>query len=354
MKYRSAALLLALSLLVSATLPSFAAGRFPDVPAGAWYADAVEAAASRGWIQGTGNGSFAPEQKMAWSDFLTLLTRMFCPETVQLYVSSALRWYDPYCNAALFTGMLSGTQRLAAMDPPGSGDWRQCGAETPLSRQEMALVLCNSGVSAPADLSGDGQIADWDRIPQKYREAVLACYSAGLLQGDEQGRFNGERTMTRAEAAVILCRMYSYRTGETLPGTGTASAEDTLTAYRQEVLRLVNLERARENCPALILNEALCAAAQVRAEELAQNFSRDRPDGRDCFTVLDDAGIVCTRAAENPAAGQRTPEEVVRAWMESSGHRANILTPELRKLGVGHVVSPSSPYGTCWALLLTD
>jgi uncharacterized protein YkwD len=73
----------------------------------------------------------------------------------------------------------------------------------------------------------------------------------------------------------------------------------------------------------------------VRAEELIQSFSHTRPDGTSCFTAFDEFGVDYRAAGENIAAGQKTPEDVVNSWMNSSGHRANILSENFTAIGVG-------------------
>lgn len=119
--------------------------------------------------------------------------------------------------------------------------------------------------------------------------------------------------------------------------------------YLQQVVDLVNAERAKENLPALTMTDELKGAAQVRAGELAQSYSHTRPDGRSCFSVLEEFGISYRSAGENIAAGYPSPESVVYAWMKSSGHRANIMNPDFNCIGVGYC-SGDMPY---WVQLFT-
>ena len=116
--------------------------------------------------------------------------------------------------------------------------------------------------------------------------------------------------------------------------------------YRQEVLNLVNAQRAKYGLTALKMgDDALTAAAQTRAEEIAVVNSHVRPDGSKCFTVLKDYGVTDTPTGENAAWGSVSPEEVVNAWMNSEGHRANILNPEARKMSVGYYYNSNSTWG---------
>ena len=78
-------------------------------------------------------------------------------------------------------------------------------------------------------------------------------------------------------------------------------------------------------------------AANIRAQEIISKFDHVRPNGQSCFSVLNEMNIRYQTCGENIAAGQQTPEEVVTAWMNSEGHRKNILNPNFTKLGVGYV-----------------
>lgn len=106
----------------------------------------------------------------------------------------------------------------------------------------------------------------------------------------------------------------------------------------EAVASLVNAARRDAGLSELELDADLCAAAQARAQEIAQSFSHTRPDGSSCFTILEEFGISYRAAGENIAMGQRTPEEVIDGWMNSSGHRANILNGTFTSIGVGYYV----------------
>lgn len=115
----------------------------------------------------------------------------------------------------------------------------------------------------------------------------------------------------------------------------------------RRVAELVNEERAKAGLPALTLSVEISNAALVRAKETVQSFSHTRPDGRNFSTALTDAGIRFTSSGENIAWGQKTPEAVMKAWMNSSGHRANILNKNYTQIGIGyHVTSSGTPYWT--------
>ena len=111
----------------------------------------------------------------------------------------------------------------------------------------------------------------------------------------------------------------------------------SVSAYAKQVVRLVNQERAKVGLPALTLDTTASKAAQVRAKEIRTSFSHTRPNGSSCFTALKEAGVSYRTAGENIAAGQQTPEQVVAAWMNSEGHRKNILGSQYTAIGVGYL-----------------
>lgn len=118
--------------------------------------------------------------------------------------------------------------------------------------------------------------------------------------------------------------------GQTIPGE-TATTD----AYVQQVIRLVNEERAKAGLAPLTESLAVSQAAAVRAKETTQSFSHTRPDGSGFSTVLKQNGVSFTSAGENIAYGQKSPQEVMNTWMNSSGHRANILSSNYTTIGVG-------------------
>ncbi len=99
--------------------------------------------------------------------------------------------------------------------------------------------------------------------------------------------------------------------------------------FELAVIELINKERVAAGLSALKVSNDLSKAADIRAEEIVKEFSHVRPDGTLCFTV---SSIM---SAENIAKGQTTPQSVVSAWMNSDGHRKNIMAKQLTITGVG-------------------
>ena len=124
----------------------------------------------------------------------------------------------------------------------------------------------------------------------------------------------------------------------------------TDTSYAQQVIDLVNEERAKAGLAPVNASEAITQAANVRAQEIVTNFSHTRPDGSSFSTALRQAGVSYMGSGENIAYGQRTPKEVMDGWMNSSGHRANILNANYKNIGIGYYENNGVKY---WVQLFT-
>lgn len=124
--------------------------------------------------------------------------------------------------------------------------------------------------------------------------------------------------------------------------------------YKAQVVAIMNQERANAGVGGISQNASLDAVAQIRAQEIALSFSHTRPNGTSCFTVLDEGGIAYMTAGENIAAGYGDPASVMSGWMNSPGHRANILNGSFGQVGIGYYTDPNSGYGTYWVQIFTN
>ncbi len=118
----------------------------------------------------------------------------------------------------------------------------------------------------------------------------------------------------------------------TIPGKDTVE-------YEREVIRLVNDIRAKNGLNKLTEDWQLSRVARFKSQDMKDNkyFSHTSPVYGSPFQMIKNFGISYRAAAENIAKGQATPQAVVNAWMNSSGHRANILNGTYTKIGVGYV-----------------
>ena len=115
--------------------------------------------------------------------------------------------------------------------------------------------------------------------------------------------------------------------------------DNTVLDYENEVIRLVNEQRVKNGLKKLQADWQLSRVARFKSQDMKDNnyFSHTSPVYGSPFEMIKNFGISYRSAGENIAKGQRTPQAVVNAWMNSSGHRANILNSTYTKIGVGYV-----------------
>lgn len=124
----------------------------------------------------------------------------------------------------------------------------------------------------------------------------------------------------------------------------TPTEDSSISSFAQQVVKLVNQERVKAGLNTLTISQPAKTAAQVRAKEIEKTFSHTRPDGSSFGSALAEQGVTIRNAGENIAIGQKSPEEVMKGWMNSSGHRANILNPNYTSIGVGCYQNASGTY----------
>lgn len=128
-------------------------------------------------------------------------------------------------------------------------------------------------------------------------------------------------------------------------------SESAVSQQAEAVLKLVNEERSKQGLKSLKLSNKLTQIANTKAQDMAVKnyFNHTSPTYGTPFEMLQHFGVSYRSAGENIAAGQKSPQEVMNAWMNSSGHRANILNSSYTELGVGYYSGGS--YGTEWVQL---
>ncbi|OFI05928.1 chlorophenol reductase precursor [Clostridium acetireducens DSM 10703] len=128
--------------------------------------------------------------------------------------------------------------------------------------------------------------------------------------------------------------------------TNANSTNSDISSIESEVIRLVNVERQKAGLPALKANSELSRVARYKSQDMADNkyFSHTSPTYGSPFDMMKKFGIRFSAAGENIAYGQRTAQEVMNGWMNSPGHRANILNSSFTEIGVGVYKSSSGVY----------
>lgn len=168
-----------------------------------------------------------------------------------------------------------------------------------------------------------------------------------LSRSTQKGRMNESITKTIGKG-VYYVRVSQHRGNtryrlslsvDSLENSTVAPANSLI----QQVLDLTNAHRQQAGLAPLRLNAKLNAAAQSHSVDMALNdfFSHTGSDSSTAFNRINGAGYNYNIAAENIAAGYASANSVVQAWMNSPGHRANILYPELQEIGIGFYFLPN-------------
>ena len=134
----------------------------------------------------------------------------------------------------------------------------------------------------------------------------------------------------------------SYESGSGSTGGSSSSSDIDIEEFREEVIRLTNIERENAGLDPLVKDSTAMEYAQIRAEELSVSYSHKRPNNE--AKSMDGLEFI-----ENIAYGQKTPEEVVNDWMNSSGHKATMLSDYSdygSRIGVGCYKSGGTIYWT--------
>lgn len=133
----------------------------------------------------------------------------------------------------------------------------------------------------------------------------------------------------------VYAKKFTNLTAETIDVKVGSSSDKKSGGVSDDVIDLVNSERSAQRRSSLKSDETLNMIAEQRAREIAVKFSHTRPDGSKCSSLLQENDIVNVYAGENIAAGHRSATEVMNTWMNSDGHRKNILNENYTRIGVG-------------------
>lgn len=153
-------------------------------------------------------------------------------------------------------------------------------------------------------------------------------------------------------------------TPSTTPSTTTkddagTTKDDTgyqISAFEKRVVELVNIERGKEGLKPLAADPLLGKGARAKSQDMVDNnyFSHTSPKYGSPFAMMKTFGVKYAAAGENIASGQASPESVVKSWMNSPGHRANIMSTKYGKIGVGYAYKSGGNYHHYWTQWFTN
>lgn len=188
-----------------------------------------------------------------------------------------------------------------------------------------------------------GQFDEYSRNPSDAWNAYLTSDDVGTLSLPTTVVIDGNDKVKKIfwgyQSADTIFNAINGEGTEDKPGTEPDASENVSVQiegienynYVNEILELVNQERAGKGLAALKLDESLLEMAMQRAAEISLYYSHTRPDGTPCFTISNRG----TRRSENIAVSYQKPKSVMAAWLSSEGHYANIMDAEVTSIGIG-------------------
>lgn len=235
----ASAALLSVGILAGSVLSSSAA--FTDVPSNHWAYTYVQKASDNKLVSGMGDGLYGVDNQLSAADFATMVCALLYPGQADALLGKSTYWWYPYMETAYQKGLLSGT--VAGNRRAADGAWYSAVAEAKLTRYDLAQIIYNAQKlqdwaepNANYLLLYMAAIPDWSQIPTNYQTAVVMAYAGGFLTGmDDKGTFQGDKVMTRGQAAVVLCAMLD------------ASKKTTAPTYTNRSGKLVNGKDATED-----------------------------------------------------------------------------------------------------------
>jgi len=211
MKKRIFAAVLALSFVLSAAEAKTV--RFSDVAQSHWAYEAIMTCAEKGAVEGTqaadknGVGKFDPEGTVTLGQMLAVLTRLIAVTDTPKATAQDKNWASPYYRAAIEGNIIR------------AADFEESELTAALTREDMAYLLVRAARAGGEILENDvdakiyakADIADFIETDMDRQDYVLQAYINGLLSGYDNGRFGPKDTTTRAQMAVIVCRLMEYQ-----------------------------------------------------------------------------------------------------------------------------------------------
>lgn len=347
---------------------NYGANQFVDIKEGQWYRDVVKSCYEMDLIAGRSGKHFDPQGKVTLAEAISFGARIHSTyhnnQNSQKAADTQKKWYDGAVAYAIEQGIIKADDFTSY--------------ERPATRGELAYILANIFPQEQWQAVREIKFLPDVNAATKNYDKIKLLYEAGVLNGNDiYGTFKCDTNISRAEIAAMInrvvvkdnrCRLplvvlpnqgQNTQTPpvqeptEQVPPTQQAppaeQADTTMEAYAAEVLNLVNVERQKAGLNPLQGLANVAGAANIRAKELETKFSHTRPDGSSTFTVLDALNGNFRTMGENIAMGQRSPAEVMEDWMNSPGHKANILKANYTGLGVGVYQTASGTL--CWAQL---
>lgn len=185
------------------------------------------------------------------------------------------------------------------------------------------------------------------QLPAQWTQMLTnqTRYQVNTVKAPTQQKVQTKKPVQQPVKTNVTAQKPTQTTKTTTAKPTTAkpaqSSSYTLSAYEKKVVDLTNAERAKQGLAPLRIDTTLSKVARTKSQDMKNKhyFDHTSPTYGSPFDMMKTFGISYKSAGENIAMGQTTPEQVVQAWMDSPGHRANIMNSSFTHIGVGYVAS---------------
>lgn len=292
---------------------------FKDTKPTDWFMKDVTQLINLDGISGYPDGTFKPNKDISKSEFIKILISSIGYKNLK---ETGIDWASEYISKALELSIIT-EDNLDNLNKP-------------ITRFEMAVIVSNTlelkEDIIPNNLQNySSNIKDIHKIhDENLYTCVLNTYVKGIISGYPDGSFSGDNFLSRAEASSVIVRVIDENSRiEQIPDKSSSFANDVLT--------IVNQERNKEGLSGLEFCPALNSVANLKSQDMSAHnyFDHISPNYGNLFDILKKRNINYSYGGENIAVGHTSPKEVVHAWMNSPGHRKNILNPNYQKTGIG-------------------
>ncbi|WP_318618198.1 S-layer homology domain-containing protein [Sporosarcina sp. YIM B06819] len=335
MKKHITTILFSTTLLFAAHTPTQAA-TFTDVPTTHWAYEAIDDISTRGLINGYPDGTYRLNQPVTRAQAAKIVALAINAKPSTAFkprfqdVSPAHGSYD-HIRALTESGIFSNEDKFQP--------------NKPLTRAEMSKMLA---LGYKITIDDNDQIKFSDVTKQNhYHGYITTLAELGITTTPAGGAFKPNDNVSRAQMAAFLHRTMEFdnaRTNRTIVYDKAAHMyiKNTTTVNNTDdkalkTITLVNEQRTQLSVTALTHDKELSKVAQAKAQDMANNnyFAHSSPTYGSTSQLLDTFNYKWTAYGENIAKGQLTPEEVVKDWMDSPTHRANIINNKFTHIGTG-------------------
>ncbi|MGM9951162.1 MAG: S-layer homology domain-containing protein [Lysinibacillus sp.] len=297
------------------------AATFRDVPADNSHYASIENLASKDILSGYSDGTFRPNNYVTRAQAAKIIAKSL---NLTSNNTNRQQFRDVPKNSEYFDAIQALSERKIIGGYSSDNTFRP--AEW-LTRAQMAKILTRAFSLEQAQTI----TYPFRDIPNdsSFKYDIQSIYDEGVTNGTSATTFSPNKPVTRGQMASFVVRAHEGVRAPERTANGT---------YAEKVVALTNQARVENGLEPLAMSTSLMQSAQFKTEDMVATgiLSHDSPNYGGMQNIFNRFNISYSYAGENIALGQRSPEEVVNAWMNSKGHRENILNSNYTHIGVGY------------------